>query len=55
MNLDVLAALALVAVLALVFWVLWGFVRPHARGRAWQAVRVAGALVAAVVVVGAGS
>ena len=55
MNLDVLAAALLVAVLTLVFWVLWGFVRPHARGRLWQAVRVAGALLVAVVVVGAGS
>jgi len=55
MNLDVLAALVLVAVLTLVFWVLWGFVRPHARGRVWQVARVVGALAAAVVVVGAGS
>jgi peptidoglycan-N-acetylglucosamine deacetylase len=55
MNLDVLAAAVLVAVLTLVFWVLWGFVGPRARGRVWQLARVAGALVAAVVVVGAGS
>ena len=55
MNLDLIAALLLAAVLTLVFWVLWGFVRPHSRGRVWQVARVAGALVAAVVVVGAGS
>ncbi|MEI6726146.1 MAG: polysaccharide deacetylase family protein [Actinomycetes bacterium] len=54
-NLDVLAALLLVAVLTFVFWVLWGFVRAHARSRVWQAVRVAGALLVAVAVVGAGS
>ncbi|HZL65462.1 MAG TPA: polysaccharide deacetylase family protein [Thermoleophilia bacterium] len=54
MNLDLIAAALLVAVLTLVFWVLWGFVRPHAR-RGWQVARVAGALVTAVVVMGAGS
>jgi len=55
LNLDLIAALLLVAVLTIVFWVLWGMVRGDVRGRGWQAVRVAGALIAAVVVVGASS
>ncbi len=55
MNLDVLAAVLLVAVLTIAFFVLWGFARGHVRGRGWQAARVAGALVAALVVVAAGS
>ena len=55
MNLDVLAAALSAAVLALLFWVLWGFVRPHARGRIWQVARVAGACLVALAVVAAGS
>ena len=54
MNLDLIAAALLVAVLTVVFWMLWAMVRGDARGRGWRAVRVAGALVAAVAVVGAG-
>jgi peptidoglycan/xylan/chitin deacetylase (PgdA/CDA1 family) len=55
MNLDLIAAGLFVAVPTLIFWVLWGFVRSHARGRGWQAARVAGAFVVSLAVVGAGS
>jgi peptidoglycan/xylan/chitin deacetylase (PgdA/CDA1 family) len=55
MNLDVIAAALFVAVLTLIFWMLWGTVRGDVRGRLWRVARVAAALVAAVVVVGAGS
>jgi peptidoglycan-N-acetylglucosamine deacetylase len=54
-NLDVLAAALLVALLAWLLWFVWTVVRGHVRSRRWQAARIGGATVAALVIVGVAS
>ena len=55
MNLDVIAGLALVAVLTLVLLALWRLVRGPARGPARRGVRLAATLLIAVALVGMGA
>jgi peptidoglycan-N-acetylglucosamine deacetylase len=55
MNLDVIAAVLLVVVLAWFIWFWWGVFRGYPHSGRWQAGRIAVAVVVALVAVGAAS